>query len=109
MKQNELEYQLTTYARKGGKTSRRRQVARVRQFLSFCKDLGVRGPDQIGKNHVWKWYEDGNLSAVTLRDRFYSVLLLWTILGRGEPPRPHPAKLLRAEGTAEDGGSAQPM
>lgn len=100
MKPSELEYQLITYARKGGKTSRRRQVARIRQFLSYCKNLGVRGPDQIGKSHVWKWYEEGNLSAVTLRDRFYSVSLLWTILGRGEPPRPHSTKPLRADGTA---------
>lgn len=109
MKPNELEYQLITHARKGGKTSRRRQVARIRQFLAYCKALGVRAPDQIGKNHVWKWYEEGNVSATTLRDRFYAVSLLWTIIGRGEPPRPHHAKLLRAEGAAEGGGSAQPM
>lgn len=90
MTPRELEYQLKTHAKKGGKTSRRRQVARVRQFLEFCQGLGVRGPDQIGRRHIWRWYEDGELSETTLRDRFYAVCLLWKLLERGEPPRPHP-------------------
>ena len=84
----DLEYQLKTHARKGGKTSRRRQVARIRQFIKFCRGLGIREPGQIGKKQVWLWYAEGNLSATTLRDRFYAVCFFWELLGRGEPPRP---------------------
>jgi hypothetical protein len=83
-----IEYELNAYARKGGKTSRRRQVARVRQFIKFCRDLGIREPGQIGKKHVWAWYDEQNLSPSTLRDRFYAVSLLWDLLGRGTPPKP---------------------
>lgn len=85
---SELNYLLQAHARKGGKTSRRRQVARVKQFLAFCRRHGVREPDQIGKRHVFEWYAEKRLAATTLRDRFYAVSLLWDLLGRGEPPRP---------------------
>ena len=84
-----LQFELKSHARKGGKTSRRRQVARVQQFIKFCHGLGVRDPGQIGKKHVWLWYQEGDLSPSTLRDRFYAVCLLWEKLGRGEPPRPN--------------------
>lgn len=84
----DLEFQLNTYARHGGKTSRRRQVTRVRQFIKFCRGLGIRDAGQIGNKHVWLWYQDGNPAPTTLRDRFYAVCLLWTLLKRGEPPRP---------------------
>lgn len=91
MKWDELEYRLKTHARKGGKTSRRRQVDRVRQFLKFCRDrFQVRGPDQIGKIHIFKWYEELELAESTRRDRHYAVALLWDVLGRGVPPKYHP-------------------
>ena len=67
-----IESQLRAHARQGGKTSRRRQVARVRQFQAFCRNLGVREAHQIGKIHAWQWYEEGDLSDVTLRDRYYA-------------------------------------
>lgn len=89
MKWEELEYRLKSHARKGGKTSRRRQVERVRQLLIFCRDRGVRGPDQIGKSHLYQWYEEDELAESTLRDRFYAASLLWESLGRGVPPKPH--------------------
>ena len=88
MDSNELDFQLKMHARKGGKTSRRRQVARVRQFLKFCQGRGVKGPDQIGNRHVYEWYEECELSPATLRDRFYAACLLWELLNRGMPPRP---------------------
>lgn len=88
MQFDELEYQLKKYAKKGGKVSRRRQAARVRQFVKFCQGLGIRGLDQIGNRHVHAWYEVDDLAATTLRDRFYAVCLLWALLERGTPPQP---------------------
>lgn len=88
MDASDLEFQLTMHARRGGKISRRRQVARVRQFLAFCRGLGVRHPDQIGKRHIYEWFEECKLSQTTLRDRYYAVCLLWELLGRGSPPSP---------------------
>lgn len=84
-----LEVHLNTYARRGGKTSRRRQVARVRQFIKFCRNQGIREPGQIGKRQVWSWYQEADLAPTTLRDRYYAVCLLWEWLGRGEPPKPN--------------------
>lgn len=92
MKRNEIDYALKRYARKGGKVSRRRQAARVEQFLAFCSSHGVREPNQIGKRHVYLWFEEGAFAATTIRDKFYAVALLWELLGRGEPPRPHGAE-----------------
>lgn len=84
----DLREALRQHARKGGKTSRRRQVDRIQQFLKFCATKGVRAPDQIGKRHIHEWYEESHLSESTLRDRFYAVSLLWEWMGRGQPPRP---------------------
>jgi hypothetical protein len=86
----EMEHRLRLHCRKGGKTSRRRQADRVRQFLDFCRARGVSGPDQVGRRHVYEWYESlPGASESTLRDRYYAVRLFWEILGRaGDPPRP---------------------
>lgn len=89
MRWEELEYRLKSHARRGGKTSRRRQVDRVRQFIKFCRDVGVRGPDQIGKSQLHQWYEETDLAESTLRDRYYAASLLWEFLDRGVPPKPH--------------------
>jgi hypothetical protein len=88
---NELEHRLHLHCRKGGKSSRRRQVARVRQFLDFCcSQGGVKAPDQIGRRHVHEWFESLPVSASsTMRDRYYAVRLLWSLLGRAsDPPKP---------------------
>lgn len=85
---DDLRAALRQHARKGGKTSRRRQVDRLHQFFRFCSGKGVRAPEQIGKRHVYEWYEESNLSTSTLRDRFYAVSLLWEWMGRGQPPKP---------------------
>jgi hypothetical protein len=86
----ELEHRLRLHATKGGKTSRRRQADRVRQFADFCRAQGVRGPDQVGRRHVWLWYKSlPGAAESTLRDRFYAIRLFWEILGRaGDPPEP---------------------
>ncbi len=86
MKWHELEYLLVSHCRKGGKVSRRRQADRVRQFLSFSRQRGVRGPDQIGTRHAYEWYAEAGLADTTLRDRYYAVGLVWQFLGRGKPP-----------------------
>jgi hypothetical protein len=86
----ELEHRLNLHCRKGGKTSRRRQADRVRQFVEFCRAKGVKAPDQVGKRHVYEWYESlPGASTTTLRDRYYAVRLFWSLIGRaGDPPRP---------------------
>jgi hypothetical protein len=86
----ELEHRLRLHCRKGGKTSRRRQADRLRQFLDFCRSTGVKAPDQVGRRHVYEWYESlPSAAPATLRDRYYAVRLLWEILGRaGDPPKP---------------------
>jgi len=80
----ELDHELRLHARQGGKTSRRRQVDRVRQLIRWCGSQGVRRPDQIGKRHVHQWLAEAPSDA-TRRDRYYAVRLLWQLLGRGEP------------------------
>jgi len=86
----ELEHRLRLYCTKGGKTSRRRQADRVRQFVDFCRSQGVKAPDQVGKRHVYEWYESlPSAAPTTLRDRYYAVRLFWALLGRsGDPPKP---------------------
>jgi len=86
---DDLQFALRSHAKRGGKTSRRRQIQRIEQFLQFCAAQGVRAPEQIGKRHVYAWYETGGAPA-TLRDRYYAVQLLWTLIGRGKPPAPTP-------------------
>lgn len=84
----DLEHRLRLHAAKGGKTSRRRQADRVRQLVEWCRAQGARSPDQIGRRHVWDWYE-GVQAPSSLRDRYYAVVLLWRLLGRaGQPPKP---------------------
>ncbi|MDG4868707.1 hypothetical protein P8631_11915 [Guyparkeria sp. 1SP6A2] len=80
----EIEDGLRRHGRKGGKKSRRRQVAKVRQFLSWCDQRGVNSPQQIGKRHVHLWIGEAKADT-SHRDRYYAVRLLWQILGRGEP------------------------
>lgn len=84
----DLQDALRRHTRKGGKTSRRRQVDRIYQFLGFCSVKGIRAPEQIGKRHVHEWFEESDFSASTLRDKFYAVSLLWEIMGRGQSPNP---------------------
>jgi len=87
---SELEHRLHLHCRKGGKTSRRRQADRVRQFMEFVRAQGVKAPDQVGKRHVHEWYESlPSAAPATLRDRYYAVRLFWSLLCRSsDPPRP---------------------
>lgn len=79
----ELRHQLNLYAARGGKTSRRRTVERIEQFVIWC---GCR-PQQIGKRHVHQFFEAHRFAVSTARDHWYAIRVLWRLLGRGEPPR----------------------
>lgn len=81
----ELRHRLNLYARKGSKTSRRRQVRRLEEFVAWC---GC-DPRQIGKRHVYQYFAAHAFAPSTARDHWYAVRLLWLILGRHtDPPRP---------------------
>ncbi len=85
---NKIQAQLNTFAKKGGKLSRRRYVKRVRQLINFCKiHFGVKNEGQIGKAHLLEWYKEQPrgkpLASTTLRDRGYAADLLWELLNRG--------------------------
>jgi hypothetical protein len=105
MKLDELEYRLICYAKKGGKTSRKKQCNRIRQFIRFCASdnstTPVRGPDQIGNKQVWLWYYKKELQKSTERDRYYAVCFLWEMLGRKNAP-PIPFSLRNSIAKSKD-------
>jgi hypothetical protein len=80
----EWRHKLNLYARRGGKTSRRRTVRRIEAFVAWC---GCQ-PEQIGRRHVYAFLEQP-LAQTTRRDYYYAILLLWELLGRPvKPPMP---------------------
>lgn len=82
----DVRHRLNLHARKGGKITRRRQVKLAESFAAWC---GC-DPRQIGKRHVWQYFEaHGHLAPTTKRDHWYAIRLLWQAMGRvGDPPRP---------------------
>ncbi len=78
-----LLHQLNMHALRGGKTSRRRQVARVKQMLS---EIG-KTPQQIGRGDLYSWIE-GVEAETTRRDRFYAAVLFWKFIYKKELPPP---------------------
>lgn len=83
------------YARKGSKTARRKQIARIEALACWCK----KPLEQIGKRDIHEyWRANAGLSDDTKRDHFYAFKTLWEILGRGGDP-PHPP--LPAESTTQ--------
>lgn len=81
----EIQHQLRLHATRGGKTSRRRQVKRAEQFISWC---GC-DPRQIGRGHVHRYFRAQGLAPSTARDHWYAIRLLWQVLGRpSDPPGP---------------------
>ncbi|RME85930.1 MAG: hypothetical protein D6771_02590, partial [Zetaproteobacteria bacterium] len=54
---HEVYFLLDLWAKKGGKRWRRRQARRARAFLSFCREQGVRYPQEIGKRHAIRFYK----------------------------------------------------
>ncbi|GEK53147.1 hypothetical protein [Vreelandella venusta] len=81
----ELRQKIDLYRRKGGKTSRRNTAARIERFIEAVG----HPPEQIGKRHVYEFYEKQQFAPSTERDYHYAICQLWTMLGRaGEPPPP---------------------
>lgn len=81
----ELRHKMNQHAAKGGKTSRRRQIQRAEQFLSWC---GC-SPYEIGRRHVRLYFLDKKFAPTTARDHWYGIRLLWHAIGRAsDPPRP---------------------
>ena len=79
----ELHHQLNLHARKGGKTSRRRQIARVRQMLG---DIG-KPPEQVSRRDAYAWIELVEAES-TRRDRYYAAVLLWELVYQKTLPKP---------------------
>jgi len=79
----ELLHKLNLHAARGGKTSRRRQVARVKQMLQA---IG-KPSQQIGRADVYQWIEAAE-AVTTRRDRFYAAVLFWELVYQKALPRP---------------------
>jgi len=79
----DLLHALNLHARKGGKTSRRRQVARVQQMLM---DIG-KEPQQVSRRDVYAWIEAVE-GATTRRDRYYAAKLFWQLVYMSDLPLP---------------------
>jgi len=85
----ELEFRLNEYCKKGGKISRRKYIRVLDYFWILQEFEGVKGPDQIGKQHAHEWYNSEQLAIRTLTDHYYAIKLLWKFLKRkGTPPYP---------------------
>jgi len=82
---DDFRYELTRYKAQGGKKSRKEQVNRVYLFLEYCaKQYNIKAPDQIGRKQVYCWLSESKTDSQR-RDRYYAVVLLWKMLGRGKP------------------------
>ncbi|WP_376779687.1 phage integrase N-terminal SAM-like domain-containing protein [Stutzerimonas nitrititolerans] len=85
----ELNHKLHLYKSKGGKTSRKRNVERIKEFIRWCKC----SPHQTGKKHIHDFFNEKRFSASTARDYWYAINVLWQLMDRaGTPPKPliHP-------------------
>lgn len=78
------------YVRKGGKTNRKQQAARMMAFATHCEGLGAAEMEQVGANHVISYYRaTAALSASTRYNHYRSLVALWKLAGKnGLPPEP---------------------
>lgn len=88
----EAEFLTRGYVRKGGKTNRRQQRARILAFAQFCGQQGLNSLGQIGRAQVIAyWRTNRHLSDATLYNHWRALVTLWGLAGKsGEPPKPHP-------------------
>ena len=82
------------YVRGGGKDNRKKQVARMIEFLDWAESVdNVRALHGLGKNHVigfWKSHRE--LSDATAYKYWLAISKLWEWLGKHEtPPKPFKA------------------
>lgn len=81
----ELSHKLHLYKSKGGKTSRKRNVQRIQEFIEWCNCP----PHQTGKKHVHQFFSDKKFAVSTARDYWHAIRILWQLLDRsGAPPKP---------------------
>lgn len=81
----ELNHKLHLYKSRGGKTSRKRAVGRMKEFIAFCNC----SPHQTGKRHVYQFFDEKKFAPSTARDYWYAIKTLWELMGRdGTPPKP---------------------
>ena len=78
------------YVRKGGKTNRKQQAARMMAFAAHCEGLGAVEMGQVGSNHVLRYYRaTAALSASTRYNHYRALVILWRLAGKpGLPPEP---------------------
>lgn len=79
------------YVRKGGKTNRRQQAARMVEFAQFCERQGASDMGCVGARHViWYWKQHRDRADTTLYNHHRALCLLWVLSGKtGQPPEPN--------------------
>ncbi len=78
------------YVRKGGKTNRRQQAARMVAFARFCELQGATEISGVGARHAIRyWRRHRDLSPATLYNHHRALCVLWELAGKaGKPPAP---------------------
>ncbi len=78
------------YVRKGGKTNRRQQAARMVEFARFCEIEGAADMGCVGARHVIRyWKQRRNLARTTLYNHHRALCVLWVLSRKaGQPPEP---------------------
>ena len=79
-----------SYVRRGGKTNRKQQRARMLAFGNFCYAEGAASLGQVGRGHVIRyWRSISGLSAATRYNHWCALCALWQLSGKpGQPPQP---------------------
>ena len=78
------------YVRKGGKTNRKQQAARMMAFASHAEALGAHEMGQVGANHVLSYYRAiRRFSESTRYSHYRAIATLWMLAGKfGNLPIP---------------------
>lgn len=80
------------YVRKGGKTNRRQQVARMLAFARFCESEGVTEINRLGARQViLYWMQNRHLAPSTQYNHYRALCILWELAEKVKgPPVPRP-------------------
>ncbi|WP_368639719.1 hypothetical protein ABRZ04_12920 [Castellaniella ginsengisoli] len=78
------------YIRKGGKSNRRQQAARMVAFARFCEQQGAADIHGVGARHAIRyWRQHRDLAPATLYNHYRAFCVLWELSGKaGKPPEP---------------------
>lgn len=80
-----------SYSRQGSKKSRSEQISRMCTFAEFCQARRGNGVSlgQLGdKDVIAYWKHTNHLAPTTLRDQWYALRTLWSLLDKGLPRKP---------------------